>query len=94
LKGLAAPRHRSLAEFPALARELRQVTKSPVTSAMVWLYWFFRSGCHLSGDEAEVRVGLLRNALWKRLDVEEVFIATDQPRGCRAVYVAVSRYRP
>ena len=29
---------------------------------MVQLYWFFRHGCHLSGDESEVRVALLRNA--------------------------------
>ena len=32
------------------------------TRGMVSLYWFFRYGCSIPGDEAEVRTALLRNA--------------------------------
>lgn len=97
LRELPEPKHRSFDEFPALSRELRQITRSPVTSAMVRLYWFFRSECGLRSGEAEVRVALLRNSLWKNLDVEEVALVldneTDPSKGCRAVYLAVARFR-
>ena len=87
--------NRSFDGLATISRELRPVTKSPITYAMVRLYWLFHSGCGLRRDEAEVRVALLRNGLWKS-DVDEVDFSlgedSDLPKGCRAVYAAVSRY--
>jgi hypothetical protein len=37
------------------------VPEDPTVRGMVDLYWFFRQCCGLTGDEAEVRVALLRN---------------------------------
>ena len=31
----------------------------PTTAGMVRVYWFFRNGCNLSGDESEVRTALI-----------------------------------
>ena len=65
---------------------------------MVKLYWFFRHGCGLSGDESEVRVARLRNAFWTKYGVSKIkYRATyvsGQSQGCEAVHVAVRRYRP
>ncbi|HTC63607.1 MAG TPA: hypothetical protein VK709_12250 [Candidatus Saccharimonadales bacterium] len=95
LRNLPKLEKRSFDGFATISRELRPVTKGSITYAMVRLYWFFHSGCGLRRDEAEVRVALLRNGLWKS-DVDEVDFSlgddSDLPKGCRAVYVAVSRY--
>lgn len=65
---------------------------------MVKLYWFFRHGCGLTGDESEVRVARLRNAFWTEHGVSTVpFRAeyfTGQSQGCEAVHVAVIRFSP
>jgi hypothetical protein len=65
---------------------------------MVQLYWFFRHGCNLSGDESEVRVARLRNAFWTEYGVSAVTYRAKyivgQSQGCEAVHVAVRRFRP
>jgi hypothetical protein len=87
---------RSFAEHRTVYRELRQATKDPTTFAMVQLYWFFRSGCRLSGDEAEVRVALVRNAFWTTFGVARVAFfpknQVGQSKGCQAVHEAVRRF--
>jgi hypothetical protein len=71
--------------------------KDPVSRCMVQLYWFFQYGCGLEGREAEVRVGLIRNAFWKELGVSEVPVrpkyGTGESRGCNAVHAAVLRFK-
>jgi hypothetical protein len=67
------------------------------TFGMVQLYWFFRHGCDLSGDESEVRTALIRSAFWThygvlRVDVQERY-ETGQSKGCEAVRLAVRRFR-
>jgi hypothetical protein len=65
---------------------------------MVRLYWFFRHGCNLNGDESEVRVARLRNAFWTEHGVSAVTYRANyivgQSRVCEAVHVAVRRFRP
>ncbi|MGB7436252.1 MAG: hypothetical protein WBR26_06855 [Candidatus Acidiferrum sp.] len=79
-------------EYPAL--------EGPVMLSMVQLYWFFRSGCGLSGHESEVRVAMIRNAHWTSFGVAKVdFIPayqkqTTRSRGCQAVHEAVRRFLP
>jgi hypothetical protein len=96
LSGL--PTNRSFQGILTVYRELRQVTENPTTFAMVQLYWFFRSGCGLSGHEAEVRVALVRNAFWAAFSVAPVTFFPEyqvgQPRGCQAVHEAVRRFCP
>jgi hypothetical protein len=65
---------------------------------MVKLYWFFRHGCGLTGDESEVRVARLRNAFWtehgmSRVEYRRTY-RDGESRGCEAVHVAVRRWRP
>jgi hypothetical protein len=71
--------------------------EAPVTLGMIQLYWFFRYGCELTGDDAEVRVGRIRNAFWTSHGVSEVEIRTSYQtglsKGCDAVHVAVSRFK-
>lgn len=74
---------------------------TPIKTAnkyMVRLYWFFRHGCKLSGDDSEVRVALIRNAFWRPHGVPWVDYrknyATGESRGCDAVHIAVRRYPP
>jgi hypothetical protein len=74
--------------------------EDPAQLGMVQLYWLFRHECGLTGDEAEVRVALLRNGLWTEHGVEcvqslrEAYSAeTAESMGCDAVHVAVTRYR-
>jgi hypothetical protein len=73
------------------------IPKDPVGRGMVQLYWFFRHGIRLTGDEAEIRVGMLRNAFWTRFHVSEVPIRhtyiTGQSKGCDTVRIAVRRFR-
>jgi hypothetical protein len=77
---------------------LHPLAEDPLALGMVRLYWFFRSACELAGDEAEIRVALLRNSFWRRLGVPTIeFQATYQPgesKGCSAVHEAVRRFRP
>jgi hypothetical protein len=73
-------------------------SKNPTKDLMVELYWFFRYGCRLTGDEAEVRVALLRNAFWTDFNVPTVNYLpeyqTGESKGCSAVHEAVRRWRP
>lgn len=74
------------------------VPDDPAVRGMVDLYWFFRQCCGLTGDEAEVRVALLRNTFWTKYGVAEVdyrptYIAGES-KGCQAVHEAVRRFRP
>jgi hypothetical protein len=74
------------------------VTHDPVVKGMLSLYWFLRGACGLPGDEAEVRVALLRNAFWKQYGVSEVAYrpeyVTGESQGCQAVHEAVRRFKP
>jgi hypothetical protein len=73
------------------------VLEDPVTLGMVQLYWFFRHGCGLSGDEAEVHVARIRNAFWTEHGVQEVpyrpEYQPEQSKGCDAVHIAVLRFK-
>jgi hypothetical protein len=75
------------------AGENHPVPDNPLSENMVKLYWFFKEGCGLTGDEAEVRTGLIRNAFWK--DCEPVDVRTHyadgESSGCMAVRDAVRR---
>ncbi len=58
----------------ALRNELKESSSTsypcpedPATFGMLQLYWFFRHGCGLSGDESEVRTALIRNTFWPPL---------------------------
>lgn len=70
---------------------------NPTTRCMVKLYWFFRDGCSLSGDESEVRVAMIRNSFWMELGVEPIDYVPayniEENKGCTAVRLAVARYR-
>lgn len=87
---------RRLEDLLPLSRELSEIAESPATFAMVQMYWFFRSGCRCTGDESEVRVGLIRNDLWTSFGVSTVDILseaqTGQSQGCQAVHEAVRRF--
>lgn len=64
---------------------------------MVQLYWFFRHGCNLSGDESEVRAARLRNAFWTEHGVSTVSYRAEyipgESKGCNAVHTAVTRFK-
>jgi hypothetical protein len=68
------------------------------TFGMVRLYWFFRHGCNITGDDAEVRTARLRNAFWTKFGCEAIQFRPDydgaESQGCDAVHVAVIRFRP
>lgn len=69
---------------------------SPLDKGMAQLYWFFRHGCSLSGDESEVRTALIRNAFWtdhgvRRVSFREKYEDAES-RGCGAVQQAVRRF--
>jgi hypothetical protein len=87
-------------DYPALFESMRAsqlVPEDPTVRAMVDLYWFFRYGCKLTGDESEVRVALLRNHFWTVHGVPKVeYLAeyrTGESMGCQAVHEAVRRSR-
>ncbi len=71
--------------------------EDPVALGTVQLYWFFRHGCRLSGDEAEVRVARIRNAFWTEHGVPEVHYRpqyqTAESKGYDAVHVTILRFR-
>src|SRR5262249_25309541 len=82
--------YRSVAsEYPRL--------EDPVRLAMVQLYWLLRHGCGLSGHESEVRVALIRNALWTKHGITAIPIRAKgtpvKSKGCDAVHVAVMRFK-
>jgi hypothetical protein len=84
-------------EFYESIEVMYPTPRDPVGRGMVQLYWFFRHGCELEGRKAEVRVGRIRNALWKEYGVTEVPVRSDyetgESRGCGAVRSAVRRFR-
>lgn len=69
---------------------------SPLDEMMAKLYWFFRHGCKLDGQEAEVRVALIRNAFWTEYKIKRVPYRAEykdfQSKGCPAVHQAVRRF--
>ena len=71
--------------------------EGPVAVGMVELYWFFREGVGMTGDEAEIQVGLLRNALWKKFGISQVNIRRTydkvQSAGCDSVRRAARRLK-
>jgi hypothetical protein len=77
------------AEYPPL--------EDPVALGTVQLYWFFRHGCRLTGDEAEVRVARIRNAFWTEHGVPKVpyrpEYQTGESKGCDAVHVTIQRFK-
>lgn len=85
-------------EYPDVPSPVFLVPGDPTVRAMVELYWFFRSGCSVSGDEAEVRVGVLRNASWTEYGSPKVKLRgtyrTGESKACQAVHDAVRRFRP
>ena len=62
---------------------------------MVKLYWFFRYGCEVDGDEAEVRVALIRNRFWTpyvpKIPYQGAYDGTEN-KNCPAVHQAILRY--
>lgn len=91
-------------ECPPNAREFAKVASEHPTPerveafGMVQLYWFFRHGCNLSGDEAEVRTARLRNAFWTEHGIDKVPYRAEyipgESKGCNAVHAAVTRFKP
>lgn len=78
---------------------LHPVPEDLIASSMVRLYWFFRNACKLAGDEAEIRVALLRNSFWPKYGVATVEIipfyrTAGESKGCSAVHQAVLRSLP
>ena len=78
---------------------LPKLPSSPIAAGMIQLYWFFRHGCSLPGDEAEVRVAMIRNRLWTEYGVASVGVrykydGAGESKGCGAVQEAVRRFRP
>ena len=77
--------------------ELHAVPTRTANSYMVALYWFFREGCGLSGDDSEVRVALIRNTFWPPHGVPAIAYrskyVTGESKGCDAVNIAVRRFR-
>jgi len=84
-------------EFYRSIKPMYPTPKDPVGRGMVQLYWFFRHGCGLSGDEAEVRVARIRNALWTEHGVRKVDYRPNyqigESKGCDAVHVTVLRFK-
>jgi hypothetical protein len=86
------------ADLRMLNETENETPKDPVNFAMVQLYCFFRHGCRVPGDEAEVRVGLLRNSFWWKYEIASVPIRTAydsktaESKGCDAVHQAFLRY--
>jgi hypothetical protein len=92
-RGLSAQRHIEIA-----TESLSSGVLDPEVFAMVRLYWFFKHGCRLTGDESEVRVALLRNTFWtgygiQPVDLRDKYIPGES-RGCGAVRQAVRRLHP
>jgi hypothetical protein len=71
------------------------VRDNPTDRLMVFLFSFFHHGSGLSKNEAELRVGLIRNTFWHDW-VAPVRVrhrsTVDESRGCSAVHAAVRRF--
>lgn len=76
-------------------RSLQNEFTDPTAKCMVRLYWLYRHECQISGDEAEVRVALIRNKYWTEW-VEPIAYRSKyehaQSKGCEAVHTAVLRF--
>jgi hypothetical protein len=98
LRGPSPPEIPSVTDAAGIRAELAAITHDPTTEGMAQLYWFFRSGCKLSGHESEVRTALIRNAFWTQLGIPEVKYREKyqdaKSRGCDAVKQAVRRFKP
>jgi hypothetical protein len=87
-------------DFALLLRsaEFHPIPVDPVTSCMVQLYWYFRHGCRLTGNESGVRVALVRNTFWTSFGVTTLPFNANYDKvsaessGCAAVDAAVRRY--
>jgi hypothetical protein len=96
--GLPCPSQVAFPDFGGLLKDPESHSNPvrPVSWAMVRIYAFFVRGCGLSQDEAEVRVGLLRNAFWSRYGVARVEInaryRSAESAGCPAVKAAVRHF--
>jgi hypothetical protein len=97
LRQFHIPEDLSLERFAAIHTDLVKIAQNPTTFAMVQIYWFFCSGCNLTGHDSEVRVALIRNAFWAQVGIPAVTYREsytgDQSRGCDAVKQAVHRFR-
>lgn len=83
-------------DFEVSLKDEYPVVPDPTAFCMVRLYWLFRHGCCLSGDEAEVRVAMIRNAFWTQYGVQDVSYRPNysdaESAGCGAVAEAVRRF--
>lgn len=79
--------YRSLkSEYPSL--------EDPRQLGMIQLYCFFRYECRCSGADSEVRVAMLATDFLKASLHYTVRYTGDETKGCPAVRIAVSRFRP
>lgn len=79
--------YRSLkSEYPSL--------EDPRQLGMVELYCFFRYECRCSGSDSEVRVAILANDFLASPLKYTARYTGDETKGCPAVRIAVSRFRP
>lgn len=69
--------------------------ENPADSGTVQVYWFFRDGCGLSGDEAEIRAATIRNEFWVKYGATHFYYraqySVDESKGCDAVRQLVRR---
>lgn len=97
---LPRPEEIALTDFEGLLTkpEFHPIPTDPVASCMVQLYWFFRRGCRVSGNDSEVRVALIRNSFWTKLGESPVSFRptykSAESAGCPAVDAAVRRFHP
>ena len=85
--------------FTSFCISSSRLMPNPISYGMVKLYWFFRHGCNRTGKESEVRTALIRNAFWTQHGVPSVdlllkYRGAGESKGCTAVRLAVSRFRP
>jgi hypothetical protein len=96
LKALTIKNPPNAQEFAAIANE-HPTPERVEAFGMVQLYWFFRHGCGLSGDESEVRAARLRNAFWTEHSISRVRYRAEyvsgESKGCDTVHVAVTRFK-
>ena len=98
LKALDARGHNSAKHHIETAKEFLAPWDQEEVYGMVRLYWFFRHGCALPGNEAEVRVARLRNAFWSSYGAKNITYRAKydgiDSQGCEGVHITVSRYKP
>ena len=95
LKALAMKCPPKAQEFAEIAGEY-PTPERVEAFGMVQLYWFFRYGCDLPGDESEVRTARLRNAFWTEVGISTVSYRETyrdaESKGCEAVHIAITRF--